>query len=105
MWRELFLNPVNFSEYRNFGNKAPNARSLVFYDEACPFCRTEMHRLRKLDTHQRLEQIDISEAGFNAERWGVEAAELDRALHVLTGDGIWLVGMPAVRHIYNEVGL
>jgi predicted DCC family thiol-disulfide oxidoreductase YuxK len=107
MWRRLFLNPVNFCQYRNIENNTqkPHKQTVVFYDHKCPLCRTEMRKLAKLDKRGRLRQIDVSADAFDANDWGVEAAELDRALHALTPAGIWLVGMPAVRHIYSEVGL
>jgi predicted DCC family thiol-disulfide oxidoreductase YuxK len=110
MGEGIFLKLVDFCLYRNveinareFGGE--QAQTLVFYDHACPLCRYEMAHLKKLDKHGRLEQIDITSADFAAEAWSLNLEDLNSALHVLTPAGEWLVGMPAVRHVYRQVGM
>ena len=121
----LFLKPINFCFYRNKLNSrcegihaveslASGFRTsgiqdvpvptLVFYDRACPLCRAEMHRLKLLDRHHRLELIDISAEDFDQTKWGVPKSRLSAALHVLVEPERWLVGMPAIRHVYRQVG-
>jgi predicted DCC family thiol-disulfide oxidoreductase YuxK len=107
----VFLNFMDFCNYRN--NKTnkhepPNdkaARSVVLYDRACPLCRAEMQRLQARDRAGRLLLVDISAPGFEAVRWGFSQQALANALHVLTSDNQWLIGMPAIRHVYAQVGL
>jgi len=79
--------------------------SIVFYDHDCGFCRNEMIKLKKHDHLQRLLLVDISSPHFKPRLWGVRYHEAMKQLHVRTPSGDWLVGIPAVRHIYNETGL
>jgi len=64
-----------------------------------------MQRLKRLDRRQRLKLVDIAAPEFDEAVWGISKREANDALHVLTSDRIWLVGMPAIRHVYGEVGL
>lgn len=79
--------------------------SIVLYDHSCSLCRREMSELKRRDHLQRLLMIDISHPDFDPEIWGFEPETLKQALHVRTPAGDWLVAMPAVRHIYQQVGL
>jgi predicted DCC family thiol-disulfide oxidoreductase YuxK len=107
----FFLKPGNFSFYRNYKNYRQYsaadifAVSVVLYDHACPLCRTEMQRLKRRDKYARLVLIDIDSPAFNEQTWGVSRSQAGRALHVLTPDDEWLVGMSAIRHVYQQVGL
>ena len=107
----VFLNLMNFCNYRNNKTNKHNtttdrsSSTVVMYDRACPLCRAEMQRLRARDRVGRLLLVDISAPGFEAVRWGFTQQALASALHVLTGDGEWLIGMPAIRHVYAQVGL
>jgi len=49
--------------------------------------------------------IDISTPAFDPKIWGVELDVLSQKMHVRLPDGEWLVAMPAVRHVYQQVGL
>lgn len=106
----IFLKLANFCLYRNIKNSRPRLAdgstvTTIFYDHACPLCRFEMQHLKRLDKHRRLTQIDISTPDFVAADWSLNPADLDRALHVLAPSGEWLVGMPAVRHVYRQLGM
>ncbi|VAW98501.1 hypothetical protein MNBD_GAMMA21-2198 [hydrothermal vent metagenome] len=79
--------------------------SIVLYDHACGICRTEMSKLKKRDHLDRLYLVDISSPHFNPKLWGVTHSAVSEQMHVRTPAGIWLIGMPAIRHIYREVGL
>lgn len=106
MSQRLFLKLSNFCYYRNNKNNGNEKKvSTVFYDRSCPLCRIEMQRLKNRDKHDYLFQINMGNADFSADDWGVNLEDLDKALHVLTSEGEWLVGMPAVRHVYQRVGL
>lgn len=108
---DLFLKATNFSLYRNYKNKRwveatyAEQPSLVFYDHACPLCRAEMQRLKNVDHKERLRLIDISAPTFDEAKWGISRAKLSAAMYVLVAPGQWLVGMPAIRHVYHQVGL
>jgi len=107
----FFLKPVSFCLYRNYKNKRHQQDadlfnvSIVLFDSHCPICRAEMLRLKQHDKHARLALLDINSPAFNPETWGVSHADASNALHVLTPDNEWLVAMPAIRHVYECVGL
>lgn len=106
----IFLKLANFCLYRNIKNNRPHlavrpAVTTIFYDHACALCRFEMQHLKRLDKYKRLTQIDISAPDFVAADWSLNPEDLDLALHVLTPSGEWLVGMPAVRHVYRQLGM
>ena len=106
-----FLKLVNFCYYRNYKNNrqdrdAPDSSTcIVLYDHECPFCRQEMQRLKSLDHEDRLILLNMNGPLFNEAYWGVSHEDASRALHVLTAEKVWLVGMPAIRHVYAQVGL
>lgn len=108
--RALFLNLRNFCFYRNYiNNHRPGifrdaAVTKVFYDHSCVICRTEMAKIRSQDRNNRLSLIDISDPTFDADAWCVPAGDLNEALHVLTAEGIWLAGVPAIVHVYTQIG-
>ena len=106
----IFLNFVDFCLYRNIKNNSRAATggsppTTIFYDHASPLCRFEMQHLKQLDKHNRLVQVDISDADFVAEEWSLNIEDLNRVLHVLTLAGEWLTELAAVRHVYRQVGM
>ena len=111
MPERAFLKLVNFCLYRNNINKrqaAPGevgAASIVFYDHACPLCRSEMLRLKARDRHERLVLLDINGPEFDETFWSVTRSDAAESLHVLTANREWLTGMSAIRHVYAQVGL
>ena len=65
----------------------------LFYDGQCPLCAKEIGTLRKL------QQGDLVFADIHAQpnRKGMLPGReaLLRRLHLLTGDGNWVIGLPA----------
>lgn len=106
-----FLNLCNFCNYRNYYNDRRDKEqhvdesTIVLYDHECPLCRQEMERLKSLDHENRLTLLSIHSGNFDEKHWGVTKADASRALYVLTAEKIWLVGMPAIRHVYSQVDL
>lgn len=106
-----FLKIWDFCLYRNnrntndadAGGEVPPSE--VFFDRACPLCRAEMMRLKQFDRADRLRLVDITAADYDPSTWGVSREAAAAALHVLTPERIWLVGMPAIRHVYAQAGL
>ncbi len=76
----------------------------VYYDGACPLCRSEMGLLMRHNTAGRLRFVDIAQPGFDAAALGVTQAALMARLHVQQPDGSWLVGVPAVQAAYAATG-
>ena len=85
-------------------NLHPATQTQVFYDGACAVCRAEMQVLKRRDHDRRLDLVDIAVADFNTSAWPVSLSAMRALLHVRLADGSWLVGMPAIRHIYRETG-
>lgn len=76
----------------------------VYYDGACPLCRSEMGVLMRDNTAGRLRFADISQPGFDAAALGLTQQALMARLHVQTPDGGWLIGVPAVQAAYAAAG-
>ncbi|MCE4553239.1 thiol-disulfide oxidoreductase DCC family protein [Roseateles cellulosilyticus] len=76
----------------------------VYYDGACPLCRSEMGLLMRRNDAGLLHFIDISEPDFDAAALGVTMAALMARLHVRQPDGRWLIGVPAVQAAYAATG-
>ncbi len=77
----------------------------VLYDGACPFCRAEIEWLRRRDRRGRLVPEDISAPGFDASLYGLDPADVQRVLHVISADGKVVRRMEAVRAVYQVLGL
>lgn len=76
----------------------------VYYDGACPLCRSEMGVLMRDNQAGLLRFVDISARGFDAAALGVTQAALMARLHVQRPDGSWLIGVPAVQAAYAATG-
>ncbi|MFG6433139.1 thiol-disulfide oxidoreductase DCC family protein [Roseateles sp. LYH14W] len=76
----------------------------VYYDGACPLCRSEMGVLMRDNRAGLLRFVDISVPGFDAAALGVTQAALMARLHVQRPDGSWLIGVPAVQAAYAATG-
>lgn len=87
---------------KNFMRLAPELT--LYFDGYCPFCATEMQRLRHWDVTGRLGFIDISAPDFDPAPLGVDMAALDRELHGMTTAGSLLVGIDCMLAAYTLVG-
>jgi len=76
----------------------------VYYDGACPLCRSEMGVLMRDNQPGLLRFVDISLPGFDAAALGVTQAALMARLHIQRQDGSWLIGVPAVEAAYAATG-
>ncbi|MES2899085.1 MAG: DUF393 domain-containing protein [Pseudomonadota bacterium] len=76
----------------------------LYYDGKCPFCTTEMERLRQWDRHGRLGFVDIAAPGFDPSPLRVDMAELNREMYSMTADGQVLVGTRSILAAYSLVG-
>ncbi|MBK8286874.1 MAG: DUF393 domain-containing protein [Ahniella sp.] len=78
--------------------------ALVLYDRSCPVCETEMYALKAIDQRGSFELEDISGLPAGASHSGFSREAMMANLHVRTADGRWLIGVFAVRHVYELVG-
>ena len=76
----------------------------IYYDSSCPLCNQEMSRLKQHDHADKLNLIDCSSANFVAPDGAPDKTEMMKLLHVLTADGLWVIGVPAFRLAYAGVG-
>jgi predicted DCC family thiol-disulfide oxidoreductase YuxK len=76
----------------------------LYFDGNCPFCATEMARLRSWNRAGKLSFIDIADPGFEPSFLGVDAAALNRELHSRTSSGEILVGIDSMLAAYTLVG-
>ncbi|KQV44806.1 MULTISPECIES: thiol-disulfide oxidoreductase DCC family protein [unclassified Duganella] len=76
----------------------------LYFDDACPFCRREMARLRRWDHSGQLEFVDIAAQGFDPAPLGASLAAMNTELHGLRANGTMLVGTDAILEAYTLVG-
>jgi predicted DCC family thiol-disulfide oxidoreductase YuxK len=76
----------------------------IFYDSSCPLCKQEMSKLKEHDQDGKLILVDCSAPGFVAPAGAPATETMMQLLHVLTADGVWVVGVPAFRLAYAGVG-
>ncbi len=76
----------------------------LYFDNACPFCRREMARLRRWDRSGRLAFVDIAGPGFDPAPLGVSLAAMNTEMHGLRADGAMLVGTDAILAAYTLAG-
>jgi predicted DCC family thiol-disulfide oxidoreductase YuxK len=76
----------------------------LYFDAACPMCRTEMASLRARDARGRLRFEDVRAPGFVPPAGATVAAMLE-AIHGRTADGRIVAGVETLRLAYAAVGL
>jgi len=77
----------------------------LLYDGACPFCRREVHWLKRRDRLDAIALEDISAPEFDAGRYGLTQETVDGKIHALLPDGRAITGMEVFRRLYASVGL
>lgn len=75
----------------------------LFYDGQCPLCAREIATLRRLESGH-LAFADVHTQNNSADRLPTREALL-RRLHLLTGDGCWLVGLEATVRAWSHTRL
>ena len=81
----------------------PTHRIEVFYDGGCSICDREAQLWRGLDRRKRLRLIDIASPDFDAADHCLDAADVQRFMHVKTSDGRVFVGVDALRCVWREL--
>ena len=65
----------------------------IFYDAECHLCHREIEWYRKIDKLDRIDYIDISRPGFDAETYGLDKVAVNKFFHVRTGNGDYKIGV------------
>ncbi len=77
----------------------------LLYDGACPYCRREMHWLKRRDRTDAILLEDIAAPEFDPSRYGLTQEIVDGKIHALLPDGRMVTGMEVFRRLYTAVGL
>lgn len=77
----------------------------VFFDGNCRLCTRTMTTLRRRDRSGALEFVDITALGFSAASYGLKGYDLQSAIHCRDKEGNVVVGMAALRRIYQVLGM
>ena len=81
-----------------------SAALTLYFDGKCPFCASEMRRLRTWDRSSRLAFVDIALPGFDPAHLNARMEELNLELDSLTAGGQVLVGIDTMLATYTLVG-
>lgn len=65
----------------------------IYFDGLCPLCVREMHKLRQLDTQQRIDLQDINASDFSIRFPHIDREQADRILHGELADGRIIKGL------------
>lgn len=80
----------------------PLPQTKILFDGNCLVCDTEISRYKKL-APEIFELVDISNPNFDAARWGLTPAAVQKHMHVFTPDGTLLKGVDAFAHIWGRL--
>lgn len=76
----------------------------LYYDGKCPFCSAEMRRLAGWDRVNRLDFVDMSQAGFDPSHLQLTMDDLNREMVSQRADGAVLIGVQSLLAAYTLVG-
>ncbi len=76
---------------------------LVFYDDKCPLCLTEIKHYRRLEKCYPIEWIGIHQDQKIIKQFGFNQQQLLERLHVVRGDGVVVTGASAFATIWCSV--
>lgn len=76
----------------------------IFIDGQCPLCVIEMGHLTRKDTQTKLKIVDIFSNDINLHYPELDTNMAMNALHGLTSDGEWLIGLDVTHRAWTLVG-
>jgi predicted DCC family thiol-disulfide oxidoreductase YuxK len=76
----------------------------LFYDHACPMCRHEMLRLKRLDKLNIFTLSNISAPDFELSTAPASMEKMQALLHIRRDDGLVLIGVEAIAALYRAIG-
>jgi predicted DCC family thiol-disulfide oxidoreductase YuxK len=77
----------------------------LYYEAACPLCRSEMTNLILRNTQGLLRFVDVSDPAFDEAPPGTTRADLMALMHGQQADGTVLRGVDVFRLAYRAAGL
>jgi len=75
----------------------------MFYDGGCPLCSREVAHYRRIDLHQNVRWLDISEHPEHLEEYGVSHVAAMKHLHVLDQNGNMVRGAYAFHALWQAL--
>lgn len=75
----------------------------ILYDGGCHLCHREIEHYRQVDTNKKLELIDITNSGFQAEKWGLDDKTVRKYFHVVDENDQLFVGVDAFAQIWQRL--
>lgn len=76
----------------------------IFYDGLCPLCDKEMSQLKKYNTAQQLQFVDITQDDFAQRYPNLDFHALNERIHGMQEDGSMLIGLDATYEAWSLVG-
>ncbi|MCV2884687.1 DUF393 domain-containing protein [Aestuariibacter sp. AA17] len=76
----------------------------IFYDGLCPLCQAEMNALKKRDTHNALQTVDIQSPDFVQAYPQLDWQALNARIHAMLPDGTVVTGLDATHIAWKAVG-
>lgn len=80
------------------------AKPVVLYDGSCRLCISATDQLRKLDTEDALDWLNMREDAVRARFRGIDWRRAEEEIHLVRTDGRLRVGVDAVREISEMIG-
>ena len=77
-------------------------KSKIFVDGNCVVCDLEISHYKRIAPND-FEIVDISEASFDAEKFGLTADAVNKHIHVQTPTGEIIKGVDAFAHIWSRI--
>lgn len=86
-------------------NKSINIIELtIYYDGLCPLCKREMLQIKKRDSLNKINLVDINRIDFEHEYPHIDRAKANNILHGETPDGSLLLGLDVTHRAWSLVG-
>ncbi len=76
---------------------------MIFFDGSCSVCASESRHYKSKDLHGQLLLVDISEEGFEPERYGKTMDDFMAQMHVLDQQGQFFLGVNAFPAIWQAL--
>ena len=80
------------------------AQLTIFYDGYCPLCLAEMNKLKRLNTKQQIDFVDIQSEFFFAQYPHLDWNTLNQRIHGYLADGSLISGLDVTYIAWKLVG-
>ena len=82
----------------------PPWRIKMLFDSQCPVCSGEISMLRKRNHRGLIAFEDITQPGFDPERYGLTMAQVVGSMHAVRPDGSIVRGVDVFAEVYDAIG-